>query len=171
MKTRRNPLLFVLVLACFVTSAIPGVRAAARADDAVVAPHKMLTLAGAQRVLAAAIAAARGLNAHGGIAVVDADGTVISLALIDGTFPQASMVAIGKAHTAAVFRKDSNDFEKAINGGRIALGSMKDFTPLQGAVVIRLGGEIVGAIGVSGTASQQQDEDVAKAGAAAISGP
>ena len=43
-----------------------------------------------------------------------------------------------------------------------------DFTPLQGGVPIKHGEHIIGAIGVSGAKSAQQDEEVAKAGAAAI---
>ena len=47
---------------------------------------------------------------------------------------------------------------------------MQNFTPLQGGVIITIGGEVVGAVGVSGTENQQQDEAVAKAGAAALAG-
>src|SRR5207247_10683837 len=43
-----------------------------------------------------------------------------------------------------------------------------DFTPLQGGVPIVVGGEIVGAVGVSGAASATQDEEIARAAAAAI---
>jgi glc operon protein GlcG len=130
-----------------------------------VATHKSLTLAGAQKVVAAALASANALHTHGAIAVVDESGNLLAEATIDGTFPQAGLVAIGKAHTAAAFRKNTSGFEQSINSGRTALVAMPNFTPLQGGVVIVVDGEVVGAIGVSGTASQQQDEDVAKAGA------
>ena len=43
-----------------------------------------------------------------------------------------------------------------------------DFTPLQGGVPIKHGDHVIGAIGVSGAKSAQQDEEVAKVGAAAI---
>src|SRR5215469_3905243 len=133
-----------------------------------VTQHSVLTLEGAQRVVSAAIAAAKADGSHGAIAVVDDGGNLIAAASIDGTFPQAAQVAIGKAHTAAVFRKDTGFFEKAINSGRTTLVAMQNFTPLQGGVLIEVGGVVVGAVGVSGTASQQQDEEVAKAGVAAI---
>jgi glc operon protein GlcG len=133
-----------------------------------VATQKVLTLAGAQKVVAAAIASATALHTHGAIAVVDASGNLLAEASIDGTFPQAGLVAIGKAHTAAAFRKNTSGFEQAINGGRTALVAMPNFTPLQGGVLIVVDGDVVGAVGVSGTASQQQDEDVAKAGADAV---
>lgn len=138
----------------------------ARADD--VARHNVITLEGAQRVITAAVAEAKRDAAHAAIAVVDDGGNVVALVSLDGTFPQAAQVAIGKAHTAAVFRKNTGEFEKAINAGRTTLVAMANFTPLQGGVLITVGGGIVGAVGVSGTASQQQDEDVAKAGAQAL---
>jgi uncharacterized protein GlcG (DUF336 family) len=46
--------------------------------------------------------------------------------------------------------------------------ALADFTPLQGGVPIMHDGQIIGAIGVSGAKSAQQDEEVAKAGAAAM---
>jgi glc operon protein GlcG len=160
----KRSVLFVLALVATMT----GSSVAALAQ--VVAQHNALTLEGAQVIIAAATAAANGFKTHGGIAVVDAGGNLIAAVLLDGSFPQASTVAIGKAHTAAVFRTDTANFEKAINGGRTTLVAMQNFTPLQGGVLITIGGEVVGAVGVSGTDSQQQDEAVAKAGAAALAG-
>ena len=46
--------------------------------------------------------------------------------------------------------------------------ALEDFTPLQGGVPLEVDGKVVGAIGVSGAANQQRDEEVAKAGAAAL---
>jgi glc operon protein GlcG len=134
----------------------------------VTAQRSVLTLEGAQRVIAAAESAALATHSHGAIAVVDEGGNLIAVASLDGTFPQAAQVAIGKAHTSAVFRKDTSFFENSINRGRTTLVAMSNFTPLQGGVLITVNGEVVGAVGVSGTASQQQDEDVAKAGARAL---
>jgi glc operon protein GlcG len=45
--------------------------------------------------------------------------------------------------------------------------ALEDFTPMQGGIPIVVKGEIIGGIGVSGTASAQQDEEVAIAGAEA----
>ena len=45
--------------------------------------------------------------------------------------------------------------------------ALKDITPLQGGLLVELDGKIVGAIGVSGALSAQ-DEQVAAAGAAAL---
>ncbi|MBV8434998.1 MAG: heme-binding protein, partial [Candidatus Eremiobacteraeota bacterium] len=137
---------------------VAALTAALPANAQAVAQHKVLTLEGAQKVVSAALAAAEADHSHGAVAVVDSGGNLIAVASLDGTFPQAAQVAIGKAHTAAVFRKDTSFFEHAINSGRVTLVAMQNFTPLQGGVLILVDGEVVGAVGVSGTASQQQDE-------------
>jgi glc operon protein GlcG len=46
--------------------------------------------------------------------------------------------------------------------------ALPDFTPLQGGVPIIHEGQVIGAVGVSGAKSAQQDEEVAKAGASAV---
>lgn len=129
-----------------------------------------LTLEGANRVLAAAIGFAKERHAAGAIAVVDDGGNLIALQRLDGTFAAGATVSIGKARTAALFKKPTKVFEDSIAGGRTALAAVHEMTPLQGGVPILHAGFIVGAIGVSGAHSQQEDEEIAMAGAAAISG-
>ncbi len=137
----------------------------ARAGDAV-AERASLTLSGAKSVAAAAVAEARKLSAPGGaIAVVDAGGTLLYLESLDGTFAAASEISIGKAKTAARFRKPTSFFEDVIKKGRTPMVALENFTPLQGGVPITVDGQVVGAIGVSGAASAQQDENIAVAGA------
>ena len=135
-----------------------------------VTSHSELTLAGAQQVMDAAISTAHRLNAPGGsIAIVDSGGQLILLQRLDHTFAASAEVAYGKAHTDALFRKNTNAFETSLNGGRTALlNAMPDFTPLQGGVPIEHDGQVIGAVGVSGSASAQQDEDIAKAAAQAF---
>jgi glc operon protein GlcG len=131
-----------------------------------------LSLEDAKRVIAGAVAEAQRNHAGGAIAVVDDGGNVIAVERLDGTFPAAASVSIGKAKTAALFQKPTSALEKSINEGRTALAEVKvpDFTPLQGGVPILINGQVVGAVGVSGAASQQQDEQVATAGAMALQG-
>ncbi|GMV27540.1 MAG: hypothetical protein AMXMBFR58_35710 [Phycisphaerae bacterium] len=135
-----------------------------------VAIEHTLTLDGAHKVLDAAIAAARERSAGGAIAIVDAGGNAILLERLDGTFPAAASVSLGKARTAAVFRKPTKAFEDAINGGRVALAAVREMTPLQGGVPIMHDGQVIGAVGVSGAHSQNEDEQIAIAGAAALDG-
>jgi glc operon protein GlcG len=61
---------------------------------------------------------------------------------------------MGKARTAALFRKPTAAFESAISNGRTAMVALDDFTPLQGGVPLVADGVVVGAIGVSGASSQ-----------------
>ena len=74
-------------------------------------------------------------------------------------------VGIGKARTAAIFRRPSKEFEDQIRSGRVAALALPGATPLQGGVPITVDGKVIGAIGVSGN-TPQEDEDIAKAGAA-----
>ena len=121
---------------------------------------------GAKRVMAAALAEAKHLGAPGGaIAVVDDGGHPILLERIDGTFDAGALISIGKARTAANFGKPSRVFEELINKGRTAMTTLDGFTPLIGGVPIVVDGAVVGAIGVSGAASADQDEQIAIAGA------
>jgi glc operon protein GlcG len=136
-----------------------------------VVEKKSLDLAGARQVIAAARAEAQRLNAPGGvIAVVDDGGNLMALERLDGTFAAGASISIGKARTAAQFKRPTKFFEDIIRNGRTPMVALSDFTPLQGGVPILVDGQIVGAVGVSGAASAQQDEDLAIAGAAALNG-
>jgi glc operon protein GlcG len=134
-----------------------------------VATKQTLTLEGAKKAGDAAAAYARQNGASGAIAVVDDGGHLLYFLRLENAFAASSSVSIGKAKTAALFKKPTKDFEEIINKGRIAMTTLPpDFTPLQGGVPIKYGDQIVGAIGVSGAKSAAQDEEVAKAGAAAV---
>lgn len=135
--------------------------------DSIPPPQATLGLEGARAALGAAEALARGRGVGGAIAVVDEGGHLIASARLDGTFPAGSTVSIGKARTAATFRKPTSFFEDAVNGGRFAMTALADFTPLRGGVPIIVGGRVLGAIGVSGASSAQEDEELAVAGALA----
>jgi glc operon protein GlcG len=135
-----------------------------------VAQQKTLTLDGARQVIAAAEAYTKTKAGTGVIAVVDAGGNLMAVERLDGTFNAGANISIGKARTAALFKKPTRVFEEIIKNGRTAMVALPDFTPLQGGVPILVDGELVGAVGVSGAASAQEDEDVALAGAAALSG-
>src|SRR3954454_24455757 len=134
-----------------------------------VTERKTLTLSGAQRAIAAAVAQAHQNKAGGVIAVVDDGGNLIALERVDGTFAAGANISIGKARTAALFQKPTRAFEEIIGKGRTAMVALNDFTPLQGGVPIVIDGQIVGAVGVSGAANAQQDEELAMVAAGAVS--
>jgi len=131
--------------------------------------RKSLTLDGAKKVIAAAVAEARSKNAPGAaIAVVDEGGNLVALERLDNTFAAGANISVGKARTAVLFKRPTKFFEDVINKGRTAMATLSDFTPLQGGVPIMVDDQIVGAIGVSGAANAQQDEELAIAGANAL---
>jgi uncharacterized protein GlcG (DUF336 family) len=127
-----------------------------------------LTLDGAGRAIAAAVAKARSLKTTGVIAIVDEGGNLMALERLDGTFTAGANISIGKARTAVLFNKPTRVFEEIIKSGRTPMVALDDFTPLQGSVPIVVGGSTVGGIGVSGAASAAQDEELAIAGATAL---
>lgn len=129
---------------------------------------KSLTIDGARKVIAGAVAEAKKNHAGGVVAVVDDGGNLMAVERLDGTFGAGANIAIGKARTAALFKKPTKFFEEVINKGRTAMATLPDFTPLQGGVPLTMDGQIVGAVGVSGANSAAQDEEFAMAGANAL---
>jgi glc operon protein GlcG len=129
--------------------------------------RKVLSLAAARAIIAAAEeeAASRGLGVV--TVVVDAAGTVIQVSRMDSAQVASVNVGIGKARTSAIYRRPSRVFEEQIKSGRVATLALADATPLQGGVPILVDGVVVGAVGVSGD-TPQVDEDIAIAGAKAF---
>ena len=130
-----------------------------------------LTIEGAKKVISGAVAYAKKVNAPGGaIAVVDDGGNLMALERMEGTFAAGASISIGKARTAALFKRPTKVFEDNIKNGRTSLIALPDayFTPLQGGIPITIDGQIVGGVGVSGAASAQQDEELAIAGVNAL---
>src|SRR5256884_1664915 len=132
---------------------------------------KSINLDGAKKAVAAAVEYAKKNNAPGGvIAVVDEGGNLMALERLDGTFAMGAAISIGKARTAVLFKKPTRFFEELINKGRTAMTAVDGFTPLIGGIPIMVGDQVVGGIGVSGAASAAQDEELALAGANALTG-
>ncbi len=151
----------------FVAALVVVLSAMATAAHAQVVDKKALTLEAARKIAAAAAAEAQKKNARVVIAVVDDGGNLILLERLDDTQVASVNVGIGKARTAAIFRRPSKEFEDQIRTGRIAALALPGATPLQGGVPIMYEGKVIGAIGVSGE-TPAQDEEIAKAGASVI---
>jgi len=126
---------------------------------------KVLTLEAAKKIATAAEAEAKKRGATVVIVVVDDGGHLLLLERLDDTQVASVEVGIGKARTAAIFRRPSKVFEDQVHDGRIAALALPGATPLQVGVPIVHEGKVIGAIGVSGN-TPQEDEDIAKAGAA-----
>ena len=131
------------------------------------ASKQALTLEGAKAAAAAAATEARQGKEGGTIAIVDDGGHLIYLERLAPTFPMSAHIATEKARTAALFQRPSKALEDVIVSGRTPLLSVVP-APLQGGEPILVGGQVVGAIGVSGAASAARDQVIAAAGAAAL---
>lgn len=135
--------------------------------QAQIADRKGLTQAAVKKALAAAEAEAIKNNWAVVIAVCDDAGRLVALTKLDKAQPVSVDIAQGKARSAALFRRSTALLEEAVKT-RPALVSVNQ-TLLQGGIPIMVKGEVIGAVGVSGVQSTQ-DEQVAKAGVAAIEG-
>jgi glc operon protein GlcG len=129
--------------------------------------RKVLTLEAADRIAAAAEAEAKKRNATVVIVVVDDAGYPLVLKRLKDTQVASVEVGIGKARTAAIFRRPSREFEEQIKNGRVASLVLPGATPLQGGLPLIADGKVIGAIGVSGN-TPQEDEDIAMAGVKAF---
>lgn len=128
-----------------------------------------LTYDGARLAAEEAGEVARGRNVSPVVAVVDAGGELVYLWRPDGAQVASVGVATDKARTAALYRRPSKDFEEQAAGGRASALHLARAVPLQGGIPLSVDGEVVGAIGVSGASSAEEDSELAVAGAEAFS--
>jgi glc operon protein GlcG len=130
---------------------------------------KALSLEAARKMVAAAEAEAERNHWRGVIAVVDEGDWLILLERMNHAAMTASVeLAEGKARSAALFKKPTQALEDAINHGRYAAITARGFIEMQGGLPVVVDGEVIGGIGAS-FATPEEDEQVAKAGLAALS--
>jgi glc operon protein GlcG len=125
-----------------------------------------LTLADAKKILATCEAKAAESKWAVAISVVDEGGFLIGFARMDGAPAISAEVSMGKARTSALTGRPSKFFEDMVKQ-RPAFISFPAGYLIQGGVPVIHGNECIGAIGVSGVQSHQ-DEEVAQAGAGAL---
>jgi len=102
------------------------------------------------------------------ICVVDDGGHVLALHRMDGAAPGTAHVAAEKARSAAMFRASTKLFEDFVAAGQTAMLTLPGSLPIQGGIPIRAGQEVIGAVGVSGVRSHE-DEEVAMNAVASLS--
>jgi uncharacterized protein GlcG (DUF336 family) len=126
----------------------------------------------AKRILEAAKAQAGSMDKAVTIIVVDAAGVPVVLERVADPAAFTAVVAEGKACASAFTGRDSGElqgmaerFPSLVSSFATRLGGR--FVALQGGVVLRSDGEVVGAVGVSG-ATAEEDEQIARAGADAL---
>ncbi|MGY1672672.1 heme-binding protein [Geodermatophilus sp. SYSU D00710] len=97
-------------------------------------------------------------------AAVDAGGDLVYLWRPDAAQVASVGVATDKARTAALYRRPSRDFEQQASGGRPSALHLAGAVPLQGGMPIEVDGHVVGAVGVSGASSADEDQELAEIG-------
>jgi uncharacterized protein GlcG (DUF336 family) len=125
-----------------------------------------LTASDVQKMAAACKAEAEKHKWSVTIAVVDDAGHLLYLERLDGAGPMTAEVATSKASTAAIWRRPTKFWEDRIKERPVFL-KFPGNLPIQGGVPIIHQGDCVGAIGVSGVQSHE-DEQIANAGIAAL---
>jgi uncharacterized protein GlcG (DUF336 family) len=116
---------------------------------------------------AAAEAEARKNNWNVAIAILDDGGHLLHFIRMDGATPANAGIALEKGRTAAISRRASGKWEDIVKGGRTAMLKMPGILPVQGGVPIVADGVCIGAVGVSGVQSHE-DEQIAQAGIDAV---
>ena len=123
---------------------------------------KFITLEAAKKMAAAGEAEARKNGWNVAIAIVDASGGLILFQKLDETQPGSIAVSQGKARAAALFKRPSKLLEEAIAAGKQGFLTVEGIAPIQGGLPVIVEGKVIGAVGVSGVSSAQ-DEQVALA--------
>ena len=125
-----------------------------------------LTLEDCKKIAAAAEDEAARNNWNVTIAILDDGGHLLYLQRGDGSTPANAEIAVGKGRSAAISRRSTKSWEDRIAAGRHAILKMP-VLPVQGGMPIMAGSDCVGAVGVSGVQSHE-DEQIANAGIAAL---
>jgi len=125
-----------------------------------------LTMAQAYQILAIATEKAEELNVKISIVILDARGDLKAAVRLDGAPWRSTFFAQGKAFASAMNDMSSADLAERADWAitrALMLRERGNFLCVQGALPIRLNGEQLGAVGVSGAPSSQVDEDIAAA--------
>jgi glc operon protein GlcG len=130
--------------------------------------QRTLSYSGARRVLDAAIAHAERDGLHVSVAVLGRDGRLIAFASMDGASQLSTETAQKKATTVLKVGRSTDEFAAELRSEMVAepelfhgMLAMDGIATFGGGVPIKVNGQIVGAIAVSG-ASSAQDEEIAR---------
>ena len=128
-----------------------------------------INLESAKKAVGGAAAEARKNNWNMAVAIVDPGGHLVYFEKMDGTQTGSVDLSIEKARTAALFRRPTKVFQDGVAAGGegVRLLRLTGAIPIDGGVPIIVDGKLIGGIGVSGGAGEQ-DGQVAKAGAQSV---
>ncbi len=124
----------------------------------------------AQKMVDAAVVKARELGVSENVAIVDDGGHLKAFSRMDGASMPTIEIAQKKAYTA-LFGVSTQDFFNFIEGDPSLLAGLPTLARVAawgGGFPIKLNGEVVGAIGLSGAPTVQNDIDCARAALALV---
>ncbi len=131
-----------------------------------------VTAAGARTAIDTAVALADELGVRVVVSVVDRGGNPVALLRMDGAFLFSVEVAEKKAWTAAAAGIPTEHLRAGFNANPTLLHGLSpkidQLMAVGGGIPVMVDGQVAGAVGVSG-ATEEQDEQIATAGATAIS--
>jgi uncharacterized protein GlcG (DUF336 family) len=145
---------------CFSLAAFAAVAAAQDKRPGYGTP---VTTATAKKIAAGVLAECQKNSWNVAVAVVDPHGALVYFERMEDTQWASNDIAIGKARTAATYRRPTRVFGDVINKGGPATATLGGIYASPGGVPIFVDGKITGAVGVSGVTGDQ-DEQCAKAG-------
>ncbi len=156
----------------FIMTAVFALCALATAAAQAPAYGPNISLDDAKKAAAAALAEARKNNWTMAVAIVDTAGVLVYYEKMDNTQNGSADVSVNKARSAARFKRPTKAFQDALAAGGAGLRvlGIEGAVPVEGGLPLFEGGKIVGGIGLSGGASEQ-DGQCAKAGADTLTPP
>jgi glc operon protein GlcG len=119
--------------------------------------------AGAKKIAASVVAECQKNGWNVAVAVVDNHGFLVYFERMDNTQMASMDIAVGKARSAATYRRPTRVFTDVINKGGVASATLPGVFASPGGLPIMIDGKVTGAVGVSGVTGDQ-DEQCAKAG-------
>ncbi len=122
-----------------------------------------VNIATAKKVAAATLAECQKNSWNVAVAVVDTHGYLVYFERMENTQYASVDIAIGKAKSAATYRRPTRAFADVINKGGPATATLPGVFASPGGLPITVDGKVTGAVGVSGVTGDQ-DEQCAKAG-------
>jgi glc operon protein GlcG len=133
----------------------------------------MLTLTEANQAIAAALVSAQNIKMKIAVSICDEGGRLVAFQRMDGVFSESIPLAIGKAIAAAGSRKSSGAKDESLDLQSVwrVAGAGLPIIARPGGIPITRKTQMVGAIGVSGGATDQEDEQCAKAAVETLDGP
>ena len=133
--------------------------------------NKVIDWPAAQAAVAAAVSAPAAIHARGNVTLVDPSGVLAAFLRMPGAPLHSVDIAIDKAYTAVSFGLPTSRWTEVLQSHspavRDGLVQRPRFVAFGGGLPIVEDGKCIGAIGVSG-GSEQQDEQIAHAGLAAL---